>query len=171
MLRTHCATLSYWISSLLKVHDLKQSFLIKHSAISSFLNIHSDAHVSVCHKFFNAFNAAKKNIQKNLLNLFQHWFPWTFCLLCLIKLFYYFLSKFLFFSYEKNAIFLWRILIFFFDIFRAFLLTDLFHCSTSTEEELKHKIAQSLKKVLKKFLLKEMCSNEEKKSLGMEEKR
>lgn len=59
----------------------------------------------------------------------------------------------------------------FYDIFRAFLLTDLFHCSTSTEEELKHKIAQSLKKVIKKFLLKEMCSNEEKKSLGMEEKR
>lgn len=40
---------------------------------------------------------------------------------------------------------------------RAFFLTDLFHCSTSTEEELKHKIAQSLKKVIKKSFYLKKC--------------
>lgn len=45
---------------------------------------------------------------------------------------------------------------FFFGVYLVLaFLTDLFHCSTSTEEELKHKIAQTLKKVIKKILLKE----------------
>lgn len=105
MLRTHYATLSSSSSFLLKVHDLKQSFLIKHSAISSFLNIHSDAHVSVCHKLFNAFSCQEK-YTKDSSELIPTLIPLNFLSRAFL-LFFIKISSF--FSYEKSAIFLWRI--------------------------------------------------------------
>lgn len=134
---------------LLKVHDLKQSFLIKHSAISSFLNIHSDAHVSVCHKLFNAFSCQEK-YTKDSSELIPTLIPLNF----LSRAFLLFFIKISSFFPMKKVQFFFGVFLIFSIYLQSFFLTDLFHCSTSTVEELKHKIAQSLKKVKKSFYLK-----------------